>query len=627
MMDEVNSWLIRGDRPVLFIFDNADDQSINLGDFIPHADQGRIIITTRNEAHRIHAHPSECQSRVGELQRDEAVSLLHRLVPADKRNHLDAQRISERIVHELGYLALAITHAGSHISASTSLIHRTYPEILDTKRQELLSQRPNQTQDRYKLAVYITWELSFGNLKANPRDQVSAAAAEFFQICSFLDPKSISTAIFKRAFKRSSSSSPASGFLRSLSGSTDRWDDHTFSAIINRLSSYSFITAVTESQYTVHPLVHKWGKDRLPSASITLYAGMVFQILADSISWGNSAEEISERRMLVPHLVHAGASLMLSAGGTPARCAAFSHILREAGHYTVSEELEAGVLDQRIEKHGKDHPSSIIGLANLGITYQHQGKWSDAERIQKEVIQKSIDILGKDHISTLRAMNNLAWTYTKQNRLVESVAIQAEVMQRRVEKLGENHSEVLRGMSMLAMTYQHQSRWSDAELLQVKVVERRAETLGEDHADTLTAMNNLAWTYTNQRRWVKAEEIQKTVMQQRIEKFGEGHPETLKAMNMLGLTYKYQCRWTDAEAIQKRVVELRTNEQGKDHPETLKSMDILASTYRGQRRWRDAEVILLEVVKRGVKKLGKNHPDARMYERNLASVQRSRANA
>jgi tetratricopeptide (TPR) repeat protein len=587
MIDGVHSWLEERDDPVLIIFDNADDRSINLGPFIPQCDGGRVIITTRNEAHRVHAHPADCHSRIGELLPDEAISLLHQHIPPDKRNYPDAQTISEQIVHELGYLPLAIAHAGSYIAASSTYVYATYIQTLNTKRLELLSQRPEQTRDKYELAVYVTWELSFENLKADLSDKASVAASEFFQLCAFLYPKDISPAIFRRAFERSLPSSPAYWFLAKLSTTSGEWDGNLFHTIINRLTSYSFITVVTESQYQIHSLVQSWSKDRLPVDSRSFYQKAILQILGDSSSLDNSTEEITNRRVLVPHLLHIGTSL-LAQGDTAQN---FIRAFYEAGHWSVTEELMVKMTERLILELGGDHPDTLTSMSNLALTYTNQGRWTEAEEIQVKVMEQHIAKLGNDHPDTLTSMNNLGSIYMNQGRWTEAEEIQVKVMEQHIAKLGNDHPDTLTSMNNLASTYRNQGQCTKAEEIQLKVVELISAKLGNNHPDTLTSMNNLGSIYMNQGRWTEAEEIQLKVMERRIAKLGETHPETLGGMANLAATYWNQGRLSEAEELEMKVMERRIEKLGEAHPHTLLSMSHLAATYRSQGRFAEADTL------------------------------------
>jgi hypothetical protein len=64
MTSRVEEWLL--------VFDNTDDPSINLNDFIPQCNHGNIIITSRNPELRVYG--SHCP--VSDMEEDDAVVLL-----------------------------------------------------------------------------------------------------------------------------------------------------------------------------------------------------------------------------------------------------------------------------------------------------------------------------------------------------------------------------------------------------------------------------------------------------------------------------------------------------------------------------------------------------------------------
>jgi hypothetical protein len=443
MINGVHAWLETHYDPILLIFDNADDRNIDLGSFIPRCECGRVIITTRNEAQRVHAHPTDCHSQIGELLPEEAISLLHQLIPPDERDYPDAQLISEQIVHELGYLALAIAHAGSYI-ASSSDAFMVYLEIFRSKRFVLLSQKPELAQDKYNLAAFTTWELSFNRLTIfeSFTDEISVVASDFLQLCAFLHPKDISPGIFKRAFERHEPSSPAHSFFQKLSDSTGHWDSHTFNAAINRLASYSFITVVTESQYQIHPLVQSWTKDRLSASSRSLYQSTILRILADSIALGNTftlgnnTTETDTRQVLVPHLFHIGVSSIAQDG--TARI--FASIFREAGYQTPSEILEMGIRGQRVMELAGDHPNTLTSLSNLAETYRAQARLA---ALQIKIVERRIMELGEDHPETRRIKANLAPIYGREGRMSNPELLEAKSMRQAITKRDEDHVDAL----------------------------------------------------------------------------------------------------------------------------------------------------------------------------------------
>ncbi|KAF7348806.1 TPR-like protein [Mycena venus] len=66
-------WLTSSVEEWLVVFDNADDPSINLNEFIPQCDHGNIIITSRNPGLCVYA---GLHSLVSDMEVEAAVALL-----------------------------------------------------------------------------------------------------------------------------------------------------------------------------------------------------------------------------------------------------------------------------------------------------------------------------------------------------------------------------------------------------------------------------------------------------------------------------------------------------------------------------------------------------------------------
>ncbi|KAJ7210585.1 P-loop containing nucleoside triphosphate hydrolase protein [Mycena haematopus] len=109
-------WLASKVEKWLLLFDNADDPSINLNDFIPQCNHGNIIITSRNPEQCVHA---GSYSLVSDMEEKDAVTLL--LKTAVQEASIRHEQIAAEIVKTLHYLPLAIVQAGAFISKSQDL--------------------------------------------------------------------------------------------------------------------------------------------------------------------------------------------------------------------------------------------------------------------------------------------------------------------------------------------------------------------------------------------------------------------------------------------------------------------------------------------------------------------------
>ncbi|KAJ7740380.1 P-loop containing nucleoside triphosphate hydrolase protein [Mycena metata] len=194
-------WLISKLEEWLLFFDNADDPSINLNDFIPQCDHGNIIITSRNPGLRVYAGFNS--SLVSDMEEAYAVALLLKSALQEATSH--TEQIAAEIVKLVHYLPLAIVQAGAFIPKSQDL--DGYLPLYMKHQAQLLSEKPTQSYDQYTWTVYTTWQMSF--------DRLTPPAAMFLQHCSFLHYNGISEKIFSYASEyRFSSDGPSEEELK-----------------------------------------------------------------------------------------------------------------------------------------------------------------------------------------------------------------------------------------------------------------------------------------------------------------------------------------------------------------------------------------------------------------------------
>lgn len=151
-------WLVVLDSADI-IDDNGDRSYIDLQYFMPDAHGVHIIITSRSSTAREMTTLEAVE--VADMESSEAAELFQRCAKIQDLGP-DVEMEVGRIIKELGYLALAITLAGSYVSVTPRLssdIGRYLPEYRQ-RRKELLQRRPRQHVHRYGASVLSTWEFS-----------------------------------------------------------------------------------------------------------------------------------------------------------------------------------------------------------------------------------------------------------------------------------------------------------------------------------------------------------------------------------------------------------------------------------------------------------------------------------
>ena len=194
----VRDWFLRQARRFLLVFDGADNidnagepSYVNLNKFIPQCTSVNVIVTTRLSAAQ---HFGSFSVEVHDMEEDEALQLLLNssgLVPEQMASAQLGE--AQRIVNELGRLALAINLAGSYISNTPRIlmdISQYLPEYHDW-RKTLLGQKSSHLRDEYGESVLSTWEVSFAAMSRK-----SATAASLLGFLAFLDATNIYPELF-----------------------------------------------------------------------------------------------------------------------------------------------------------------------------------------------------------------------------------------------------------------------------------------------------------------------------------------------------------------------------------------------------------------------------------------------
>ncbi|KAG8793480.1 hypothetical protein FRC12_002621 [Ceratobasidium sp. 428] len=621
--EDTLQWLELSSKSWLLVFDNADDPDLGIQSFIPGGSYGSVLITTRLRSVAVLGQGPGSECRIGGMEAEEAVELL--LTKARMRDQeLSGEETdaATKLVQDLGFLALAIVHAGAYIFCANISIAKYRKQCLEHTRPSLEHySKLAGNVEQYEKTVYTTWVMSFKRLKPHTR--------QLLGLMAYLYHGGITEEIFERAANNmdwTPTIPPSDEELTTrkyvqehlaLYLDTDgEWDSSAFSAAISELTLYSLIDYDRVNEvYTLHVLVQDWART---SSTCSKAAGLMHasHILALSIDNSNDIEAHTYRRGLLLHVVN-----LDKLDSSNANDASFlAKVYHENGLWDEEEALQVQGLDAMKQALGGLHPDTLISMNNLAETYQNQGRWDEAEALQAQALDARKQALGDLHPDTLTSMANLAITYSDQGRWDEAEALRVQVLDARKQALGDLHPSTLTSMHNLALTYWKQGRWDEAEALQVQVLDARKQVHRDLHPDTLTSMHNLAATYSKQGRWDEAEALQVHVLDASKQALGDLHPSTLTSMHNLAATYSKQGRWDEAEALRVQVLDARKQVLGDLHPSTLTSMHNLALTYWKQGRWDEAEALQVQVLDARKQVHRDLHPDTLTSMHNLAAT-------
>jgi len=119
----------------MLVFDQADDRSLDISQYLPPCDRGVILITTRNPELTIHG--SRISYSLGPMETEEAVMLFERIVGFQKEQfNASARQSKEWVVGLLERSPLAIVQASAFILQESCDIGE-YCRLYAQQREEI----------------------------------------------------------------------------------------------------------------------------------------------------------------------------------------------------------------------------------------------------------------------------------------------------------------------------------------------------------------------------------------------------------------------------------------------------------------------------------------------------------
>lgn len=192
-------WLSNLSEPWLLIMDNADDHDLKLDEYFPRGNRGHILITTRDPLNKLYGTIGDTFFEFQGLKTDEAKCLLLTAAGQKQPWNSTSYSIATAIAKTLGYLALAITHAGKTIRQGYCKLH----EYLDFYERQWKRTRQNRqavkTRDAADdLGVFATFEINRQALEIRD-SEASRDALQLLNTFAFLHNQNIRFEILRRA--------------------------------------------------------------------------------------------------------------------------------------------------------------------------------------------------------------------------------------------------------------------------------------------------------------------------------------------------------------------------------------------------------------------------------------------
>lgn len=397
----------------------------------------------------------------------------------------------------------------------------------------------------------------------------------------------------------------------------------------------------TEGRYCMHPLVHKWLRERSSTSQQALWCQVSITVLAKNIllpPLGDTESEQSIQRELLPHIIHARKCEELikvrleknrstrHSVWPPIReefgkyqavdLVRFSQVYSGCGYLDEALKLQRDVRNFAVQKVGEEHPLAIlITLALTGTLYQ-LSQASEATKLQQRMYDICIESLGPYHPLTLRVTAPLALSLCFMGQWSASLSLHQKAVEDLTKVYGGDNVETLKAIRNLANVHLRYMEFEKACELHLKAWEGMRKQLGERHKETLMCLEELAMSRIRLGKdyFEDCHDKMAYVLDQRKEVEGREHPYTLLAICNIGRVKSAMGQHAEAARIMKDAVVIAERNLGENHFGVLSGKTHYAQVLVNQQRYEEAEAIFNTIIdkpqyKKSTDDIGGEHPD------------------
>ena len=460
ILDTVLRWLSNEDNgPWCLILDNVDDDTVFtqqlddgkiLRDYLPIASHGSIIITSRYKPAARNLVENNLIYDIEPMSAEESLALLGTRLQLDHGNELAASEL----VEALGFLPLAIVHAGSYIqmrqpsitlSRYLRLFKKEHNQVRLLDASGLVDNRRDSSSNR---TVSTTWHISFEFIKkAYPQ------AAELFSLLSMFDNQSISQELVQQGNTNEQQHADALE-MNDGSGSEQSTDDDFDPDLEDKVTvliNYSLLSVKIDGMsYKIHRIVQlsmvQWLKDH---RQLSGYQSKSLQILASLFPSG--------------------------AYGTWATC---QRLLPHAKKI-LTYELDKPMLEEK-----------IMLMNQVGVYLDEVGAMSEAEKFLRTASDLGKAHLDANHLANLKVATNYALVLHTMQRYTEVEDLMRVTASKYLDLQIENDKS-LRTQYCLGNALLDQGKVEEAAILIKECFRRSLEVLGSEHSTTVNLMVSL----------------------------------------------------------------------------------------------------------------------------------------
>ncbi|KIV86105.1 hypothetical protein PV11_01740 [Exophiala sideris] len=578
IVEHFRNWLSRGDNNCwLLVLDNVDREycaanpqpgSYDIEKYLPDADHGAILITTRLSDLKPYETVSKRLQKVDD-------SLAAAIFCQWYSGEFDQDQVKP-LFKLLDGLPLALTQAAAYMQQSGISFAR-YIDLYNRRWDDLMKSHETDNRPWLKYnngSIWTTWTISFEAIRVK-----NEAAADLLLLWAFLDNLDLWYGLFEESSEICTDYTYANVPLREAYS-----DEIKFVNAMQLLLNYSLVEKMgDESGYIVHPVVHQWARHVQTEEQRVVFA----RLAVVTIGYASPSHEDQEfwtiQRRLIGH----------------AECC-FHWVVNNSIRLSQLQDynsLDAAKYDQV--------PYYLLEASRLlGDLFLHQSKLEKAEQVYAFSLRSSEEILGPEHEMTLDIINNLGILYEDQGKLDKAEQMFERALRGQEKVLGPENKSTLDTVNNLGVLYRIQGKLDEAEQIYERALRSKEKVLGPEHVSTLDTINNLGGLYRSQGKLDKAEQIYERALRSKEKVLGPENKSTLETVNNLGVLYRIQGKLDEAEQMHDRALRGQEKVLGPGHTSTLTTVHNLGIVYYDQEKLDKAEELYERALQGFEKALG-----------------------
>ncbi|KAF2647561.1 TPR-like protein [Lophiostoma macrostomum CBS 122681] len=619
-------WLSQCAEPWLLIIDNADDYDMDLPAYLPAGGNGHVLVTTRNP--KAVEYATAGHLRFHGMDPDEAIQFLLKAAYPDTHTEAQPSSPSRRryyakgITVELGYLPLALAHAGATIRRNIYTIDK-YLQYYLVHRRTLMSHQRVKSAD--ETDIISTWEIPFQRIVKHGSIE-HRDAVDLMHIFAFLHFESIPETIFQRSWTDPEKSDPRSIELPDILQSV--WNEEAqarFRRAIGILCDYSIVDyEPAKASCAMHPVIHSWARDRMPEEEQKQWLRCTMAVLAQCISPHLEASGRRFRSILLPHINSCLQALHYLYSSPPktliiaTEYERFSWVYAEQCLWKTARDLQKKAVDIRKKLLGRRHKDTILAQRGLGHT-----QWNLFDI--RSAIDTHLEVRSAlwwhrpsitewtvwppwfpSHVPYCIALSDLTLTLWLAGVRDWSKWTGERAVNGLLKRLGPEDPITLNAMFNLARTYLHLGEHEKSRELLVWVLRLQKRFFGWKHPDTLMTRNELGINLCASKRHLRvAQRLVENVLQARREILGHEHAYTLWSVNDVSKVYAEVGRVDEAIRMLEDALPVVQRTLSEDHVGMFMTKSNLGRAYFAAGKFKEAEVTVRSVIN----KIQRDHPD------------------